>query len=93
MELALEPANWALACLVELALELQGTPPLHPIDAPTAQPCALGEMSPPHHPVLVMAGLGRLEQGHARSVTIVAAQSSQGGLAESLACRVFYIAS
>ena len=28
VELALEPANWALACLVELALELQGHPPL-----------------------------------------------------------------
>ena len=28
VELALEPANWALACLVELALEPQGHPPL-----------------------------------------------------------------
>ena len=28
VELAVEPANWALACLVELALELQGHPPL-----------------------------------------------------------------
>ena len=28
VELAVEPANWALACLVELALELQGHPHL-----------------------------------------------------------------
>ena len=39
---------------------------------------------------LVMAGLGWLEQGHARSVTTAAAQSSQGSLAEGLACRVCF---
>ena len=73
---------------------IQGDAPVlrrrHPIDVPAAQPCALGEMSPPHHSALVMAGLGWLEQGHARSVTIAAAQSSQGSLAESLACRVCF---
>ena len=75
---------------------IQGDAPVlrrrHPVDdiVPAAQPCALGEMSPTHHPVLVMAGLGWLEQGHARSVTIAAAQSSQGSLAESLACRVCF---
>ena len=75
---------------------IQGDAPVlrrrHPVDAPAAQPCALGEMSPPHdhHSVLVMAGLGWLEQGRARSVTIAAAQSSQGSLAESLACRVCF---
>ena len=73
---------------------IQGDAPVlrrrHPIDVPAAQPCALGEMSPPHHSVLVMAGLGWLEQGHARSVTTAAAQSSQGSLAESLACRVCF---
>ena len=73
---------------------IQGDAPVlrrrHPIDVPAAQPCALGEMSPPHHSVLVMAGLGWLEQGHARSVTIAAAQSSQGSLAESLAFRVCF---
>ena len=62
----------------------------HPIDVPAARSCALGERSPPHHSALVMAGLGWLEQGHARSVTIAAAQSSQGSLAESLACRVCF---
>ena len=73
---------------------IQGDAPVlrrrHPIDVPAAQPCALGEMSPPHHSVLVMARLGWLEQGHARGVTIAAAQSSQGSLAESLACRVCF---
>ena len=73
---------------------IQGDAPVlrrrHPVDLLGAQSCALGELSPPHYSVLVMAGLGWLEQGHARSVTTAAAQSSQGSLAESLACHVYF---